>query len=216
MSEKQEILIRKFSYRDRQEVRDLCYQTAFMGKPASIFFEGDILADALTLYFTDYEPESCFVAVSSDKVVGYLIGSKNVSVLDKVFLQKIAFYLLFKVLNSDVLIKRKNLLFLLYCSRSFLKGEFRAPDFSKEYPATLHINMKEGFRGFDIGSKLISSYLEYLVDQNVPGVHLATMSDQAGQFFTKQGFSLLHESQRSYFRHILGNNITLYIFGKKL
>lgn len=90
------------------------------------------------------------------------------------------------------------------------------PDFSKEYPATLHINLEEGSRNLGAGSKLISSYLEYLLSKKVPGVYLPTLSDKAAGFFRKQGFNLLYEGRRSYFRNALQKDVPLYIYAKKL
>jgi len=97
-----------------------------------------------------------------------------------------------------------------------LKGGFKTPDVTKEYPATFHINLKKQFRGLKIGSRLIESFLQYLKGEKIPGVHLATMSDQSAQFFEKQGFTLLHRGKRAYFKHILHQEVPLYIYGKKL
>ena len=60
-------------------MRRISCETAFLEHPyQNIFSDAELLADALTLYFTDYEPQSCFVAESQGRVVGYLIGAKNV------------------------------------------------------------------------------------------------------------------------------------------
>ena len=78
MVDKSNIVIRKFNSKDRNGIRGISCDTAFLGKPRTDFFDDDeILADALTLYFTDYEPGSCFVAVYGEKVVGYLVGAKD-------------------------------------------------------------------------------------------------------------------------------------------
>jgi len=70
--------IRKFESKDRGQLRSISHDTAFMGQPASVFFEGrEVFCDALNLYFTDYEPESCFVAEVDSVVIGYLIGAKS-------------------------------------------------------------------------------------------------------------------------------------------
>ena len=99
---------------------------------------------------------------------------------------------------------------------SFLKGEFSEPDFSKDYPATLHINIQEGLRGSDIGSGLITAYLGYLKKEGVRGLHFATLSERASNFFSKQHFDLLYKGRRSYFRYILHRDLPLYIYGKRL
>lgn len=209
-----ELIIRQYRREDRQQVRDIAWETAFMGEPASIFFEGkEILADFLTLYFTDYEPESCFVAEVNARVVGYIIGSKDTIHLRKVFKSKISWRLIIKLISSGALLKKKNLIFFFAYLISFFKGELRLPDFSKSYPATVHINLREGFRNLGLGSRLISVYLDYLTREKISGVYLATLSSKASKFFRKQGFNLLYQGQRSHFRNILHRDIAVYIFG---
>ena len=213
----EDIVIRKYRKEDRQCVRDIAWETAFMGDSASIFFsDREIFSDFLTLYFTDYEPESCFVAEAKSNVVGYLIGARNESMLKKVFIFRIMPRLFFKALVKGTLLKKKDARYLKNCFVSFLKGEFKDPDFFMEYPAILHINILEGFRKSGIGSGLISAFLEYIAVSKIKGVHLSTMSNKAGDFFKVNGFNLIYSTFRSYFRHVTHENITIYIYGKKL
>lgn len=212
-----EIQIRPYQASDRKHVRHIAWETAFLGEPASVFFDGqEILEDFLTLYFTDEVPESCFVAESLGSVVGYLIGAKDAKRMNRFFQTKMLPALFFKALARGIFLKRINLIFFFRCLLSFTKGEFRMPDFFKEYPAVLHINLKKGFRGSGIGSKLMDAYLEYLHREKAEGVHLATLSDQASLFFKKQGFVLLHQGRRSYFKYLLNRDLAVYIFAKKI
>lgn len=211
-----ETIIRKYLPQDRESVRDIAWNTALMGESAAAFFEGkEVFSDILTLYFTDYEPESSFVAESDGQVVGYLLGAKDVKLMSKKTFA-IGFKLLLKVILRGTLLSKKNLHFVFKLIASVSKGEFNDPHFAKDYPATLHINLKDGWRASGLGSKLISAYLGYLSQLGVKGVYLATMSDQASIFFSKQGFGLLYQAKRSYFQHILGKDINIYIYGKKL
>jgi Acetyltransferase (GNAT) family len=217
MTEEFSVNIRKFEKRDRGQVRLIAHDTAFMGQSASLFFEGrEIICDALSLYFTDYEPEASFIAEVSSTVVGYLIGAKNKTVAENVFKNKIMPCLFWKALKSGVFFNKKNIVFMLSCLRAFFKGSLCAPDLIKEYPATFHINIIEKFRGQNIGASLMDAYLKYLKNNMIIGVHLATMSESGASFFSKQSFNLLYETKRSYFKHILHKNVPLYIYGKKL
>lgn len=212
-----DIIIRKFQPKDKDQVRKISHDTAFIGESAAVFFEGEkIISDSLTLYFTDYEPESCFVAEADGEIAGYLIGAKSQIFSEKIINSKIAPRLFWEALKSGVFFNKKNMIFMLNSLSGMMKGEFNLPDFNKEYPAILHINIKKEFRGLDIGSQLIRAYLDYLREEKINGVHLATMSGGAGEFFSKQGFNLLHEGKRSYFKHILHKDTPVYIYGKKL
>jgi GNAT superfamily N-acetyltransferase len=117
---------------------------------------------------------------------------------------------------SGYFFRPKNLRMILAFLLSLLKGEFRMSEINTEYPATLHINIAKGFRGSGTGRCLVKALEDYLRSRNVTGMHLATMSESSGEFFRKQGFTLLHRYPRSYFRHILGRDIIVYVYGKKL
>lgn len=214
----QDLKIRKFGKQDREEVRNIAYDTALMGEPASAFLEGkDVFCDALTLYFTDYEPQSCFVAEIGGKIAGYLTGAKNKIHEEEVFSRKILPKLACKILFKGILFKKKNLAFIYHLLLSMIRGEFKMPDFFKEYPATLHINVRKEYRGLDAGKQLIGAYIAYLKkEEGIPGVCLATMSSGGGDFFYKQGFQLLFSGKRSYFRHLLNMDVPFYVYGKTL
>ncbi len=213
----EEIVIRHYRKEDRPFVRKIAWETALMGESAQAFFDGEeIFSDFLTLYFTDSEPESCFVAQVKGNIAGYLLGAKDTALLERIFRDKIIFPLLFRAFVRGTFFKKKNLIFFFNFLKSLLRKEFKMPDFSREYPATLHINLKKECRGLGAGSKLISAFLGYLSKSGVPGVCLATMSEEAGTFFQKQGFNLMYRGKRSYFRHILHRDIPIYIYAKKL
>jgi GNAT superfamily N-acetyltransferase len=209
--------IRKFGVQDRASVRRISCETAFVGEPrARIFSDDEILADALTVYFTDYEPQSCFVAVAHERVVGYISGAKDTMAMERIFNQRILSGLLMKAFRRGVFFNRKNLWFFWRCLVSMLKGEFRAPSFSREFPAIVHINLDKDFQRQAIGSKLIARFLQYLKEEGVSGVHLGTLSEGAGIFFTKIGFDLLFRNKKSYLKAYIGKDLEYYVFGKKL
>lgn len=211
------INIRKYQSKDRDQLRQIAWNTAFLGKPANIFFSHQkILTDNLTKYFTDYEPQSCFVAEINNKIIGYLIGSLNEKNMQKIYHNRIFIPLILKALSCGAFFDKKNIIFSINMLKSWLKGEFRNIDYSDDYPAILHINISREFRQQAIGSYLINAYIEYLKQNNILGVHLSTSSESAGIFFQKQGFILLNQYRRSYFHYILGKNITNYIYGKKI
>lgn len=72
------VTIRNYEPRDRDAVRWLCCQTGFLGKPIDPVFEDrELFADYLTSFYTDVEPESCFVLEQDGQVKGYLLGSRR-------------------------------------------------------------------------------------------------------------------------------------------
>ena len=211
------IKIRKFEARDKAAVRKIAHDTALMGEPAGLFFQGqEVISDAFSLYFTDYEPDSCFVAEINGQIAGYLFGAKDKAASERIFNLKIALPLFFKALKSGIFLSKKNLNFIFDCLIDLFTNGIKTPDFNRVYPATLHLNIKKGFRGQGLGASLISAYLDYLKKEKIPGVHLATMSEAAAKFFLAQGLLQLYKGKRSYFRRILHRDVPLYIFGKLL
>ncbi|MBF0386773.1 MAG: GNAT family N-acetyltransferase [Candidatus Omnitrophica bacterium] len=212
-----ELRVRPFLLTDRLSVRQIALSTAMSGSASSAFFDGDdFLADALTLYFTDHEPQSCFVLEQQGTVAGYILGACSTLVMDVVFSRQILLPLIGKALIQGLLLRRKNLAFLYQVMMAALSGRLWAPDFSRDYPATLHINIALAVRGHGAGALLMRAYLEYLSQHGVVGVRMATMSEAAGRFFERQGFKLLYRSSRPYFHHILGVDVPLLIYGKRL
>lgn len=42
------------------------------------------------------------------------------------------------------------------------------------------------------------------------------MSGEAGGFFKNNGFDLVYSAARSYLKHVLNENITVYVYGKRI
>jgi len=211
------VSIRKFDPDDREDVRRISRDTAFLGEPLSFCFDDDvILADALTLYFTDYEPDSSFVAVQEDRVIGYVIGAKNSRIMERIFSTRVIPRLFAKSVRRGTLFRRNARRFLFHAMMNFLKGEFSTSDLSREYPAALHINIDRSFRGRKIGTQLMEHYLKFLGSEGSAGVHVSTMSERAKSFFEKLGFGVLLVGKRSYLRYCLGRDLPFYVLGKKL
>ncbi|MCL5986281.1 MAG: GNAT family N-acetyltransferase [Actinobacteria bacterium] len=211
-----EFVVRNYRKSDRDSIRNIAYDTAFMGESADLFFDGrEILADFLTIYFTDYEPQSCFVAEMDGDVIGYLLGARNEKRQNAAFIRIIP-RLIIKAFLKGKPFRIKNMKFSFHIFLSALRGEFNLPDCTKLYPALLHINVDKKYRGIGIGRKLIETYVDYLKRENITGVHLITKSENAVNFFKKMGFEVFHKTSLSYLRYILKRNIELHILVKKI
>lgn len=210
------IEIRNYKKSDRKALRQISYETSFLGKADDLFDQPELVADALTLYFTDNEPESCFVAVDGEKVVGYLIGAKDENTMNKIAWLKIYPRLFWEALLRGTFFKKKTFRFFASSVASFFKNEFKAPDFSAEFPAIFHINITRDYRSSGIGHQLVDFYVEYLKRHGVLGVRASTMSDSSKVFFEHCGFGVLFAAKRSYLRYHLNQDINVYILGKRL
>jgi hypothetical protein len=214
MTVNHDIKIRKYLKSDRQAVRKISCDTAFLGEPAENFFEGrDFIADLLTAYYTDYEHLSCFIAEVDSTIAGYLIGTTDESKMLKTLLFKILPKSFFKSFFRGIFFKKKNILFFCWSIYSFFKGQFFPTVDLKNYPALLHINFSIKYRNAGLGSILLKAYLDYLSSKKVSGVHLTTHSEKAGRFFEKNNFKLLLKTNRSYYRGAINKDIGYYYYG---
>lgn len=212
-----DIVIRPFVKEDRSSVRRISCETAFFGgSREKIFGDDETLADFLTAYFTDYEFNSCFVACSGQNVVGYLIGAKSVREMHKILVWRLFPFFFLKATLRGVFFKKKSIRLIHAIIKSYFKGEFKSPDFSKQYPSTLHINIDSGYRGMSIGRKLIECYIEYLKKNGIHGVHVSTMTESAKEFFNKSGFVELFKTKHSYLQAMLSRDIIVYKLGRNL
>ena len=211
------VIVRPYQPHDREALRQIAYDTALMGRSAGIFFDGEeFFKDALTLYFAEHEPHSAWVAEKNGVIAGYVVAARDESKMKKVFLTNILPGLIVDFLRSGMIFKVSNLRLFKGVVAGWFAGELQSPDFSADYPAVLHINIRDGMRGSGAGTALMNVLLDVFRRDGVKGVRIATMSEKGASFFRKHGFSLLFEGKRSYFNEAAGCRVPLYIFGRKI
>jgi ribosomal protein S18 acetylase RimI-like enzyme len=216
MFESFQIKIRNYEPGDRASIRRICYETSFLQKPYLFFDDPEIVTDALTRYYLECEPQSCFVAESKGRVVGYIIGTLDMARMNYVYGAKILMPLTLKAVQHHAFFRPKTMRFIWNYIKSVLKGEFLVPNFTRDYPATFHINVDQEQRGKKVGSQLIARALQLLKEKNVPGVQFSTMTDEAKDFFLRQGFQILYSSRRSFLHYALGHDTAFHLLGKRL
>lgn len=188
-----------------------------MGEPAEKFFDDrKILADIAISYYTDYEPESLFIAENEQEITGYLAGCKDSRRFKKIFSLRIAPKAMLTSIFRGSLFKQKNLRFVFSLLISLFKGEMGRLDCSKEFPAHLHINVNGPFRQLGTGTQLMERYLEYLKSNNIGGVHLYSFSDAGQQFFQKLNFNKIFAQKVSYFDYLGKEGLKVFCFAKRL
>ena len=211
----QEIIVRKFGLSDRGIVREISYETSFLEQPRLFVDDRDIVADALTAYFTDCEPGSCFVAESQGEVVGYLTGTVDMQRKHQISLERVIPRVIRRFVFKGLFFQPKTRALFLNAVMGFGRGEFNVSDLGDHFPAEFHINIKKNFRGRGIGRELINQYTAFLVQKNIKGVQARTMSEEAKHFFLRLGFHVLSQTQRTYLKYCLGYDLIYYVLGKR-
>lgn len=211
-----EVKIRGYQKEDRNAIREISIESSIFGEYRNAVFDDEVLADLLTAYFTDYEPVSCFVAEKKEYVMGYILGTKDVRKMRNVLKRKVIPGVVKDLSGKGQLFRKGNLIFIKNIVFSYFKGEFVAPDFSPEYPATLHINIASQSRGQNVGSLLVNHYLDFLKKESISGIHFGVLSERAKMFFLKLDFKVLFTGKYTFLNYLTGETLPHYIIGKKL
>ena len=165
-------VIRQASAGDWLAIRDLCCLTGDAGEPIArerwrFFAE---------LWIGPYErlaPDWTFVAEAADRLAGYLTGCPDTAAFERARAFRITLPLLVRVAAGRYGWTDDTRRFV---RRAFglarLPEDRFPPRLRADYPAHLHMNVADGFRGRGIGAGLLTRYLEALREHGVSGVHL--------------------------------------------
>ncbi|MDE1920660.1 MAG: GNAT family N-acetyltransferase [Candidatus Omnitrophica bacterium] len=189
-----EIDIRSYRAEDRAALRGLCCDVADRGGPIENFFpDREVAADLLTRYYTDYEPESTFVAVSGGRLIGYINGCMDNRRYGLVMFWLLGPALLVKAFKHGLFFRCE----IHQLLRSVLKNWRRIFVWRKKsfhsHQGHLHIGVAAGFRGQQVGRDLVDALVAHAARKGATelaaSVHDANKA--AGDFFQKLGFTAL-------------------------
>ena len=182
------VAVRAYRVGDRDAVRRICHETGFMGEPVDWFWRDfESFADLWTAYYTDEEPESVFVAVDHDRVVGYVTGCVDSSRAPSVR-QAIGRHLFRRL----IMYRPGTAGFFWRSMVDIVRDRgVREPVLADpRWPSHLHINLLTASRGQGAGAALMSALFSHLRASGSPGCHLSTLreNESAIAFFEAVGF----------------------------
>jgi ribosomal protein S18 acetylase RimI-like enzyme len=212
------VIIRKYRASDRAAVRSICYDTGLMGDPIDPYFGClELFADYWMNYYTDYEPESAFIAEADGEVVGYLVGCKSTAIQQEAQNKRILPRIRRKLFSFGYKVDGRFFGFMYRYLRSMWRHEVVEEPVA-DYPAHLHMNLKNGFRSQGIGSLLMRIFLEYLKSNGIGGIHLGTTSYNklAVPFYRKWGFREVSQHPLTMYEGIIPEKVTVLFFVRKL
>lgn len=184
-----QVVIRGYDSSDRAAIREICRQAA-SEQPNPLFHEDSELAPMLLAdYYLEYEPQSCFVAESNRRVVGYIVGCKDTGRYLKMRRRRVLPRATFRILSQLITLRyrRKTTYKALWWSLvGFLRPNRQSrPIRLSEYPAHSHFNVAPDFRGAGIGSRLSVAYHDYLRAQGVKGLHAVAVEKADSENFSR-------------------------------
>ena len=187
-----DVTIRRYRSADRDQIREIACQTAsHRDAMESVFGDPAVMADLLTRYYTDFEPESLWVAEAGSVVIGYLSGCLR-SVWRRRRMARTVFpQAVWRALRRGALGRRETWRLVQSILKTFGIGEGRRmKPILTRYPAHLHINLRPGGRGQGVGRALVERFEDQVREADVPGVHarVHAANDGARSFFESLGY----------------------------
>ena len=189
-----DVLIRRFEPRDRAAIREIACDTADRGAPIErIFPDREVAADLLTAYYTDDEPDAAWVAVLGERVVGYVIGCVETRRSQRLNALRIIPRTVWRGILRGVLTRQETWQLAHIAWRTFWRGGYARQISLTAYPAHLHVNLREGFRGQGLAQQMVERFLEQLREARVLGLHVSVRGDNdaACRLFQRLGFTEL-------------------------
>ena len=170
-----ELGIRPYEESDYRRVQKVCIE-------ADNYFPQKKTDELLILYcnyYIEQEPEHSFVlSGAGSTAVGYLLLSPDWGRYCETYRRE---YMprLRRVSLFQYLLKKRDL--------------YGNVDLRAAYPAHLHIDISEGYRGKGSGAAMMEVGMQHLRKQGCPGVMLGVGADNAGgiRFYERLGFELL-------------------------
>lgn len=191
------VIIRGYKASDRQAVRGICGDTADKGGPVENFFtERDCIVDVLCAYYTDYEPQSLFVAEHDSHVIGYVMSCMDnrryglamafiiiPKALLKAFVRGVLFEAQFWCLLGGMMQNWPRLF-------AWRKKSFHS------HTGHIHLGISKEYRARYLGVKLLDEILTHAKKQHIEtlcaSVHDGNVS--AVRFFEKQQFTMMEKN----------------------
>jgi hypothetical protein len=142
------VSIRRFRPGDEPEVRAICFDTGFQGKPASLWLDTNpaLFTDLWLLYYLRETPDQVYVAEQDHKVVGYLAGCVDIPARERYYRWRFPWILLAGFCRGRYRLGRRTLRVLARHLRDgWVHGR---PQARSDKPcAEFHCNVREDLRG---------------------------------------------------------------------
>jgi ribosomal protein S18 acetylase RimI-like enzyme len=209
------ISIRPYTPADRAPLFKIAADTAFFGDPIEIYLEDrNVFLDLFYRYYTDFEPEHSWVAEANQQVIGFLTGGTDSTRQNRVFNQRLLPQFLALLLRGHYKMGPKSRAYLWQMVKARLKTKKSAID-AQKYPAHLHINVAQNWRNYGVGRKLMRTYFDQLIEENIPGVYLETSSENitACRLYESLGFQLIAHSPAEHWKKLVDHPVENRTYG---
>ncbi len=216
------LTIRPYRPSDREMVFRIAADTAFFGEPVEAFLDDRrLFCDAFYAYYTEFEQQHSFVACAGqagkEQVVGFLMGSLDTARRDRLYVRNILPHILWRAIRGHYRLGKRTVRYGLALLMGALRDSYPPADLAL-YPAHLHVNLQEAWRGHGLGRRLVECYLKHLRALRVPGVHLHTtnLNLAACRLYERLGFRLLDARPTLAWKWLVDGPVENDLYGLRL
>jgi len=188
-------LIRRYMACDRGIVRRLVIACADRRVvPTCLDSNPRLVADVLTRYYVDFEPEACWVADDPGSgVVGYLFGCLSTRRRFRAMAGRIIPAIILRTIFTGVVFSCPMGQLAWAGLRSWKSGHAVKSQAALHYPAHLHVGVHPDYRRQGVGRELVLQFVDQARAEGIPGIHASVVKANlpACSLFRSLGFDVL-------------------------
>jgi ribosomal protein S18 acetylase RimI-like enzyme len=183
--------IRQANLSDLPYVYDICRLTGKIGEDASdLMSDGYIVGHYFAAPYLHFEIDTCFVLDDGTVPVGYIIGTSSTKNFND-WMNTRWLPALRRYYPASFTPKSSFEQFLM----DLINRDCQTPDFLKEYPAHLHIDLLPVAQRRGLGKILIKKFMDAVATKGAQGIHLGVGlgNVNAIEFYKRMGFKELQK-----------------------
>lgn len=168
--------IRPYKEKDKENVRFVCLNSD--GPDTFSDIGRKFLLTTYCDYYTEQEPENCFVATDgNDNAIGYILCTEDFQKFKEIFMSEYTSRLAHSEYHYNESKKSVNI----------------QEKYKDSYPAHLHIDLLPEYHHKGLGTVLMNTLCKHLKNKGVTGVMLTVWckNTNACRFYEKYGFEFL-------------------------
>lgn len=182
--------IRSYRPHDLEALYEICLKTGNAGEDASGTIDDELLGHYFAAPYAVLEPALTFIATAGGEPCGYILGTADSAGFEQQARQR-----WFPPLAQRYPLRPVGDLSREAGMIRLLHSGYRAPPFSREYPAHLHVNLLPVAQGRGMGTRLIDTFCSTLRAHYVSGLHLGVdrRNARALRFYPRLGFEVIDD-----------------------
>jgi ribosomal protein S18 acetylase RimI-like enzyme len=187
--------IRRYVPSDRESIRRLVITCADQRIfPSCLTGRYELVSEILTRYYTDFEPGSCWVVDDpADGVVGYLFGCLSTARRYRVMAGRIVPAVTLRAVLTGALFSCPVGRLAWAGLRTWTSGHAVKSRAGLDYPAHLHVGVREDYRCHGLGKELVLRFVAQASGVGISGIRVSVVESNlaARALFQSLGFHVL-------------------------